>query len=47
MDFFERVRNGYLARVRSEPGRFRVIDAAAALAQVQQSIEAALADILA
>lgn len=47
VDFFERVRNGYLARVRSEPGRFRVIDAAAALAQVQQSIEAALAEILA
>lgn len=40
--FFERVRQGYLARARAEAGRFRVIDADRDLAAVQ----AALARVL-
>lgn len=36
--FFERVRGCYLARVRAEPERFAVIDAAGSLEQVQQQI---------
>jgi dTMP kinase len=37
-EFFERVREGYLARARSEPDRIRVIDAAAALDDVSRRI---------
>lgn len=40
--FFERVRETYLIRARQEPGRFRVIDAAPDLEQVQQQITAVL-----
>ncbi|MGD8407542.1 MAG: dTMP kinase [Thiohalophilus sp.] len=40
--FFERVRETYLIRARQEPNRFRVIDAAPALEQVQQQIAAVL-----
>jgi dTMP kinase len=36
--FFRRVREGYLARAAAEPGRFRVIDAAAPLEVVQAQI---------
>ena len=43
LDFFERVRNGYLALARSEPRRFRVLDAA----QPLEAIERAVAGILA
>lgn len=42
LDFFERVRSGYLALARAEPGRFRVIDAA----QPLQAIERAVVGIL-
>ena len=41
--FFERVRAGYLALARREPGRVHVIDAAAPLSEVQRQV----ADILA
>lgn len=41
-DFFERVRETYLIRARQEPNRFRVIDAAPKLEQVQQQIAAVL-----
>jgi len=41
--FFEKVRAGYLALAHAEPGRFRVIDAAAPLA----AVEARVAEILA
>ena len=44
--FFERIRQGYLARARNEPNRYRVIDASVPLLRVQQSIENALADVL-
>jgi dTMP kinase len=37
-EFFERVREGYLARARSEPDRIRVIDAAAPLDDVSRRI---------
>ena len=40
--FFERVRETYLIRARQEPARFRVIDAAPTLEQVQQQIAAVL-----
>lgn len=38
LDFFRRVREGYLARAGAEPQRFRVIDAAAPLDEVQLQI---------
>lgn len=40
--FFERVRGGYLALARSEPARFRVIDAAAPLAAVESAVREVL-----
>ena len=40
--FFERVRAGYLALARREPGRVHVIDAAAPLSEVQQQVAAIL-----
>ena len=39
LDFFERVRSGYLARVAADPERFRTIDASEPLLQVQHSIK--------
>ncbi len=44
--FFERVRETYLIRARQEPARFRVIDAAPALEQVQQQIAAVLSVLI-
>lgn len=41
--FFERVREGYQARARAEPGRFVVIPAAGSLADVAQAVDTALA----
>lgn len=38
LDFFERVRAGYLARAAAEPARIRVIDAGLALAAVQAQL---------
>ncbi|MBB5188499.1 MULTISPECIES: dTMP kinase [Zhongshania] len=46
-DFFEKVRDGYLARVAAEPQRFKLIDASADLASVQRDIAAALKQQLA
>jgi len=44
--FFERVREGYLARAREAPGRYRVIDATRALPQVQAELREALRPLL-
>ena len=40
--FFERVREAYLERARAEPGRMRIIDAGAELAQIRKHLERAL-----
>jgi dTMP kinase len=44
--FFQRVRDCYLQRARAEPQRFRIIDAAQSLAQVQAQLQAALQSLL-
>jgi dTMP kinase len=44
--FFERVRDAYLGRARREPGRFRVIDANAAIDDVAATVRAALEPLL-
>jgi len=40
--FFQRVREAYLARARAEPGRIRVIDAAADMPTIRKNLERAL-----
>ncbi len=42
-DFFNRARNTYLARAAAQPQRFRVIDAARPLAEIEAALEATLA----
>ncbi|MCE5981457.1 dTMP kinase [Pseudomonas sp. LF19] len=44
--FFEAVRQAYLARAKAAPKQYRLIDAALPLAQVQQSLDALLPQIL-
>ena len=46
IDFFERVRNHYLAAAAREPQRIRVIDAACDIPQVQAQLRNALGEIL-
>ncbi len=41
-DFFQRVRNAYLARARQEPERIKVIDADRAIAAIRQDLAALL-----
>jgi len=38
-EFFERVRDAYLERGQSEPGRIRIIDASASLGKIQKELE--------
>lgn len=45
--FHERVREGYLALARAEPGRWRVVDAARPIEAVQQTLRALLQTMLA
>lgn len=45
--FFERVRDTYLALAKVEPQRFRIIDAAKPLAEVQAQVAAALESLVA
>jgi dTMP kinase len=45
--FFERVREAYLARAKSDPQRFAVVDASGTLEQVQQQIRGVLDKYLA
>lgn len=45
--FFQRVRQTYLQRANAEPERYRIIDAAAPLEQVQQQLDAVLTQIVA
>src|SRR5687768_5231766 len=40
--FFERVRGAYLARAKAEPGRIRVIDAAADVTHIRKQLQQAL-----
>jgi len=44
--FFERVRQAYRDRAAAEPGRYRIIDAAQNIEQVQVQIDAVLAPLL-
>ncbi len=46
LQFFSRVRAAYHQRAEADPQRFRIIDAAPALPQVQQQITTVLADFL-
>jgi dTMP kinase len=46
LSFHEKVRSGYLERARAEPDRFRIIDAAGDVQQVQRAIRNVLRDIL-
>jgi len=46
IDFFERVRNCYLAEAESEPQRIRVIDAACDIPQVQAQLRSVLEEVL-
>jgi dTMP kinase len=45
VEFFERVRAGYLELARAEPQRFRVIDASRPLAEIESRVAAILAQL--
>ena len=44
--FFDAVRSTYLNRAQAQPERYRLVDAAQSLAQVQQSLDALLPELL-
>lgn len=46
IDFFERVRQGYLNQAEREPQRYRVVDASVPLEQVQSQLDTILVDYL-
>jgi dTMP kinase len=45
-EFFERVRSAYLERAAAEPRRFRVVDAAGTIEEVERAIRAGLVELL-
>jgi dTMP kinase len=45
VEFFERVRAGYLALARAAPHRFRIVDAAAPLAEVERRVGEILSEL--
>lgn len=45
LEFFARVRAGYLTRAQQDPARFKIIDASQSLSLVQQQLRAILAQI--
>ena len=47
IDFFERVRQGYLSRAEAQPLRYRVVDASPALPEVQAQLETIIDNYLA
>jgi len=47
VDFFERVRNGYLQLASDDPGRYRVIDATKSIENVQNEIKSILDNLIA
>ncbi len=46
VEFYRRVREGYLEQARREPERFRVIDSSADIAGTEHAVRAALADLV-
>lgn len=46
LEFYERVRSGYLALAAQEPGRFRVIDSSGSLSETRARVRATMADLL-
>lgn len=46
IEFFERVRQGYLERTREEPGRYRVVDASVSLEEVRQQLHKVLDEFI-
>jgi len=44
-DFFNRIREAYLARAQADPGRFRIIDANRSIEEIQASLEAIILSI--
>jgi len=43
-DFFEKLRNAYLARAKQDPARFRIINGNQALATVKEEVKVAIED---
>jgi dTMP kinase len=46
LEFYQRVREGFLARAREEPRRFRVIDSSGSLQATEAQVRQALEDVL-
>jgi dTMP kinase len=46
LDFHQRVRNGYLTMAREDPDRWRVVDATAPIAEVQETLRGLVGDLL-
>jgi dTMP kinase len=46
LDFYESIRQAYLRRAKEDPARMKVIDAAPAVEQVQQSLHSLLSEYL-